>query len=178
MEQDAPQHLHQLTQASLQAKDLPWEPQHAHQRPDAGRKHQGTTTAQQPTPTHPRYPSPLPQHANEHRNDKAVASTSQSQHHWSSDPAWQSAWQSCTAKRLRRRREEPATTRGAGGGGPASCRGLAPPQTFLGFLSGFLAFRNALCFNTIIPLYQKYLLVLFPEEITPTYQYVARTDGC
>jgi hypothetical protein len=38
----------------------------AHQRLAAGRKHQGTTTAQQPTPTHPRYPSPPPQHTNDH----------------------------------------------------------------------------------------------------------------
>jgi hypothetical protein len=32
----------------------------AHQRLAAGRKHQGTTTAQQPTATHPRCPSPPP----------------------------------------------------------------------------------------------------------------------
>jgi hypothetical protein len=72
LEQDAPWHLHQLVQASLQAKDLPWRAAPAHQRLAAGRKHQGTTTAQQPTPTHPRYPSPSPS-----TRERPLATTSQ-----------------------------------------------------------------------------------------------------
>jgi hypothetical protein len=54
-------------------------------------------------------------------------------------------------------------------GGAASCWGLAPPQSFLSDSCPVsLSFETALCLNAIIPLYQKYLLVLFPEEITPT----------
>jgi hypothetical protein len=45
-------------------------------------------------------------------------------------------------------------------------------------VSAFSGFETALCLDTTIPLLSKYPKVLFPEEITPTYQYVARTDGC
>jgi hypothetical protein len=38
----------------------------ARQRLTAGRKHQGTMTSYQSTPTHPRCPSPLPQRTNDH----------------------------------------------------------------------------------------------------------------
>jgi hypothetical protein len=54
------------------------------------------------------------------------ARASQSPQPGSSDPAWPSA---CTATRLRRRRAAPAT--GEQWGAPASCWGLAPPQSFL-----------------------------------------------
>ncbi len=76
-----------------------------------------------------------------------------------------------TPERLRRRREEPAT-REEQVGGPGKLLGTRTASVVsLRFVSAFSGFETALCLNTIIPLYQKYLLVLFPEEITPTYHY-------